>query len=875
MSVLVPTENDPSYLKQRLEELGITDEQNTFVREWKNSVDEKGADGKITTKVTDNTREYKILDSDPEGNIVIHYFNLNGQPYRWTKEDTKFSRDYVRKRLKEVKENGQKYFQEAGSPQFPFFPKAIIEKYQKSCAWLLNTSKEDQLTKENPGQIHTLYLVEGEIKSFKASFCGIDIIGLPSIHGFYNGDVKGRLHEDIEELLVKCQVQNVVFLVDADLLTLKWAEGKDLAKRPISFYGSIKAFRESLQNLIDAGVIKTVYFMHQKIRFLKDAKGLDDLLVKYTAKTVEIINDMACLASARVYFDCMFITDLSKDIQGKVYKLLGLTDESEFYKTYSDFIQLKEFRFKRRRYIYDAEKKEVVFVKHEDAEKFMRIGPDWVKVISKLNKHGELEEELVSWKIGEIERDYKKKFPDFVETIVRYDDFCNEPAWDATYQQSIQGCYNVCRPLKWNPKQGSIDNTIGFLKHLFGGKGNVFLDSENKFEKEEAITGDQFTVALDYLTLLFTKPKQMLPVPCLVSPENETGKSTFLKWLQMLFGVNACILGNAQFQMKFNGHYISKYIIGIDESFLEVDKKAEKERLKQLVTADSAFLENKGMNVRKINYYGKVILVSNDADRIMKIEEGETRWFVVRVPRIPRVRLDGQKLLDKGYKSLKGETIDPAKTYEVANIDPDLEIKMKKEADAFLHFIFNRKVFHPRVSRLWFDPEWIITDQYKIIVETTKNRVDRVFENWIQDQFLLFKLPILRFTQTYLSEVFNDPKTSKYKIDEIEMKAYLERRGLKIEVPQRHKIPTGFDLLDGLQGSAQEPRIIFSEKMGRPYKFIAEDWLTAAQLEEFKKPGNATVVTPPAEKEKMPVQASLELTRPLEDRNGKTNDNPF
>lgn len=804
MSTTIP-QIDYTYLNQRLAELGINEKQNTFRRVWTNRIDDRDKTGKIITEEKLTEREYKILDADPEGNIVIRYFNLHGQPYRWKKEDTKQTRDFIRKRLKEPK-GSMKYYQEAGSPQYPFFPKAIIEKYKLANDWkkLPDTQEKPE---DNPGQIHTIFLVEGEIKSIKASLCGVDIVGLPSIHGFYNGDIKGRLHEDIEELLITCQVQKIVFLVDADLLSLKWAEGKDLAKRASSFYGSVKAFRESLQPLIDneQAALELVYFMHQRIKYMNDAKGLDDLLVKYEEKTVDIVEDLHNLNSARRYFDCFMINDISKDIQGKLWKLLGLTDEQEFYKTYADFIGTREFRFRRRRYIYDGDKKEVVFVKHEDAEKFMRIGPDWVKLISKKNKHDEIEEEIVPWKISEIQRDYGKKFPDFIETIVRYDDFCNEPCWDGKYQQSLHGCYNVCRPLKWQPKPGSIANTIGFLKHLFGGKGEIFHDDQGNFEREEAFQGDQFTVALDYLTIMLKHPKQMLPVPCLVSPENGTGKSTFLKWLQMIFGDNMCILGNAQFQMKFNGHYATKYIISIDEGFLEVDKKAEKERLKQLVTSDSIYLEHKGMNVRKINYYGKIIICSNDADRLMKIDEGESRWFVVRVPVIPKEKKD-----------------------------PDLEIKMKAEAEAWLHFLFNRPIFHKRVDRLWFAPDDFITDQFKIIVESTKNRVDRVFEDWIQEQFLLYKQPVLRYSQKFLVETFNDPKNSKYKIDSIDLKAYMDRQEMKIsEIPQRLKMPIGYDLTSSLD----EPRIMYKEEVGRPYVFLAEEWLSPASLEEFKKPG--------------------------------------
>ncbi len=224
----------------------------------------------------------------------------------------------------------------------------------------------------------------------------------------------------------------------------------------------------------------------------------------------------------------------------------------------------------------------------------MRIGPDWVKVVTRLNKFGEEEQDIRRWSISEIQRDYKR-FPEFLEQIMKYDDYCNEPNWTDQYQRIVKGCYNLCEPLRWEAKPGPITNTIKFLKHIFQGEGQVLLNSEGILMRESCIIGDPFTVALDYLSILLTNPKHMLPVPILVSQENGTGKSTFLKWLQLLFGSNMCILGNEQFKMKFNSHYISKFIIAVDEGFLEVDKKAEKERLKQLVTPDSAYLESKGM----------------------------------------------------------------------------------------------------------------------------------------------------------------------------------------------------------------------------------------------------------------------------------------
>lgn len=778
------------YLNQRLHELGITDKLNTFTRNWTARIDTKDDQGIITTREVENTRDYKIFSADDNGNIRIRYFNLNGQPYRWKSEKEKKTLDFIRTRLKEPKEK-MKYFQPAGSPPSPFFPPSIIDKYKKGEA------------------IPCLYLIEGEFKAFKASMLDVDVAGIGGISNFYNGDIRGKIHEDLQELIIKCKVKKIVLLMDADVLKITWAEKEDLVKRPASFYGAINAFRESLQLLIDDDkvALEYAYFMHIKSKYMNDAKGLDDLLAKYADKSLEIIEDLYQHNFAKKYFEGFSINSLNHDVQGRVHKYLGLFNEQDFYKTYGEFIGAREFLFRRKRFVYDQEKKEVVFVKHEDANKYMRIGPDYVKIIQKPNKYGELEEEIVPWKKSEIKEDYKKYgIQNFMDQLQKYDDFVNEPSWNGSYKRVHNNCFNICNPLLWQPKEGSISSSIKFLKHIFGGQGEIILDDQGLFESEKSILGDQFTVALDYLTLLLKNPKQMLPVPILVSPEQNTGKSTFLKWLQQIWGSNMCIIGNEHFKMRFNSHYITKIIIGIDEGFLEVDKKSEKEKLKQMVTADTAQVEFKGMNLKKINYYGKIIICSNDADKVMKIEEGESRWFVVRVP-------------------------------VIAEKDPDIELKLKAEIEAFLYFLHNREVFHPKSDRLWFKAEWFITEQHQIIVEATKNRLDRVFEQWISDQFLLYKLPVLRYPLNYLVEALNDFKTSKYKIDGIELKAYLTKRKLKAEPTMRVKIPVSFGPKDPADPSS-EIEMKYHNPVARPFVFNVAEWLNEEQMEEYKKPMN-------------------------------------
>jgi hypothetical protein len=156
-------------------------------------------------------------------------------------------------------------------------------------------------------------------------------------------------------------------------------------------------------------------------------------------------------------------------------------------------------------------------------------------------------------------------------------------------------------------------------------------------------------------------------------------------------------------------------------------------------------------------------------------------------------------------------------------------VKLKAECEAWLHFLNTRTIVHPRVDRLWFAPEKFITDQNKIIVETTKNRIDRVFEDWIREQFMLYRLPVLRYSLKNLTEIFNDPKNSKYKIDATELKAFLKEK-LKMEIPDKvshYSFPIGYKSLDDPRFG--DPMIDFKKDVGRPMNFNAEQWVTPEQ----------------------------------------------
>ena len=60
------------------------------------------------------------------------------------------------------------------------------------------------------------------------------------------------------------------------------------------------------------------------------------------------------------------------------------------------------------------------------------------------------------------------------------------------------------------------------------------------------------TPSAQFENVLYTEPTQMLPILLLVSNERRTGKTTFLRFLKMMFGKNATFNTNEDFRSQFN-----------------------------------------------------------------------------------------------------------------------------------------------------------------------------------------------------------------------------------------------------------------------------------------------------------------------------------
>lgn len=312
----------------------------------------------------------------------------------------------------------------------------------------------------------------------------------------------------------------------------------------------------------------------------------------------------------------------------------------------------------------------------EIAKCYLRIGTDYYLYTEIYTAKKERVKILKKWKKSIIIEDHGKKI--FSE-IEKFFDFILVPDNTDNYKRNIGGCYNIYEPIQFRPTPGQFPHTENFLAHIFG---------------------QYINVGLDYLAIIFTKPAEKLPALCLVSKEQKTGKTTFLHWVSKIFGDNSVILGNEDFGSNFNTSWVSKLIIGIDESFIE--KRVIKEKIKRLVTDDKILAENKGIDKVRRDFIGKFILLSNNEENFIQMDSEDNRFFVLKVP-------------------------------SVLEEDPFLEEKLIKEIPAFLHFLQNRELQYKKQSRLWFPPEVYETEALKSVVKSSKTIIEKTMIEHLSD----------------------------------------------------------------------------------------------------------------------------------------------
>lgn len=729
----IEQKNTPSYFQQEIiEKLGFSEEELTVTARFP---EEKGKFLNIPL-ICECEEGFRINYVSPDG-YISQYTNSNGK-----------QRNFERIRLKEPVGN-QKYKQPKGSGIYPFITPLVLDSYQQN------------------KKIETLFVVEGEKKALVAAkYLDLPFIAIPGINSFTDKD-SNEIHPYIGKIIEKCNVKQVVLVFDSDWNEISEESESDLFKRPFSFYTAVKQFREHTKKLnID------LYFSPIKSEFLNIAKGLDDLIMEPKTKREQLKKELTNLATGqKKYLESWNISDNSIS---KIYSEFGLDSVKIFHEKHKSKLGENEFIFKNTKYRFDEKDGKLKASWYGEALNYIRIGTNYKKKAFFINAKGKPEETHVDWSVAVINSDYGNN-KEFIRQIKKYDVSCNVPDHTENFQKEIiiekDGirtiAYNMYYKLNHSPQKGDFPNIEKFLKHI----GN----SQNL--KGESL----YPFLLDWLQICYINPTQMLPVLCLVSRERNTGKSTFLQFLRLVFCENATILDNERFTGKFTSHYITKLIIGVDESFIPVDQQHMKERIKNLATGKRQWMEAKGQNAQEIDFFGKLVLCSNNENNFMQIDVGENRHCVLKINPLGS---DDTRILEK----------------------------MEKEIPAFLYFLQNRELhYKEEKSRSWFAFDVFETQTMLEVQERTKDRLEREFEELIRDTFNSCDQLELLFTAKDIAMELSNYLT--YKVAPTRIKDMLRDKGYTPEKNQR------YDLYSPNGGSA------IPGKVGTPYRFFREDWI--------------------------------------------------
>ena len=401
----------------------------------------------------------------------------------------------------------------------------------------------------------------------------------------------------------------------------------------------------------------------------------------------------------------------------------------------------------------------------ESENPFIRVGSDYYKKIRKHDRYGIERIELKPWKKPEITQDFGK---DFVKSIPQFDDFTIKPS-NFEYLPVINNCFNLYRPIIHEPKEGQWKWSKILMEHIFG---------------------EQVELGYRYMQILYLHPEQMMPIVVLVSRERQTGKTTFLNWLNMIFGGNVANISPEDLVSGFNYMYATSNIVAVEETLIE--KALTVEKLKALATMKFITVNQKFVSQFKIPFYGKIILTSNNEDKFARIDDEEIRFFIRKVA-TPKIGNHG------------------------------IEKNLLAEIPAFLHYLTTRPPVDFTKDRSGFTPDELKNHSLEIVKQESKSSLYKDLKELIID------------------EINNHPKRPQKSYDPeliiqmapIDIKERWFKNNSRIDIQYiRHVLKNEFRL-EPTEGAVRY--IPFNDvnavgsKVGRPYSFSSNTYLMPEQ----------------------------------------------
>ncbi len=753
---------EPSYLYRRIyKEMNITDEDITVPLTFANH------DG------MSQTRPRKIFTMAEDGGIDILVYDINGNVIEYTKQEPtkteqqssldlqveyvvhRYSPEYIRQW--EADHRGQelhKYMfpskkKTGDCGTFPFFPPKLMAKYKEGL------------------EISTLVLTEGYFKAMCGSLHGADIVGLGSIT-LFEEKKNAQLYPDIIRIITKCKVKNIVILYDGDALNISrqkleemkrpGASAQELTGRPRQFAAALDKLRRLIQR--NFSKLEIYFAMVNTDNLHGNPKGLDDLLCSPHFRNVdnEIVDELNDVTAPSLY-----LMKYNIKSNTNVDRYFYINSVKDFYDRHSEEIGNYRFKYMGTVYRYDEGQKMPVKVGSYDINDVVRVDGKFY-LETRIPSFRDLEGRITLKPISrqDIMDDYGTEAP---RKLIhrKYISFVNIPS-HTHFQQVIGNCWNRYSRLSYEPeKDGSWLHIDALLHHIFDASG-------------------MYELALDYLTIMYQRPEQQLPILCLVSREGSTGKTTFLKLLEAMFEENAAVdLSDAELSAQFNTVTSGKLVIGIDETAVG-DNKRITEVLKRISTSDVTYTEAKGVDKVKEDSFTKIVLCSNSETHFAHIKPDEQRFWIIRVPVLSQ---------------------------EEKETTPNLKAYLKQEVPAFVGFLNNRGVQSKNVSRMWFAWSQYHTEAFDKLIRDQQPKNIRIIRDYLEPIFMEMTLDTLLYDVRFITEELGDKLDRGVDVDKL-LSADLRLEKFQRELPDgrittRSSSPISFWHMDRTGNIVQGP----------------------------------------------------------------------
>jgi hypothetical protein len=228
-------------------------------------------------------------------------------------------------------------------------------------------------------------------------------------------------------------------------------------------------------------------------------------------------------------------------------------------------------------------------------------------------------------------------------------------------------------------------------------------------------------MGIKYLKLLYENPRQALPILCLVSKERQTGKTTFLNWMNIMFGQNYCQINPEDLGSQFNSAYATKNVIALDETV--IDKSHAVEKLKSIATAKTISVNQKFVANYSVPFFGKVIICTNKEMDFMRIDEEEIRFWIRKVP-------------------------------QITTINTNIENDLTNEVPAFLRYLINQPAVDTKRSRMVFTAEELHNESLLKVKKESHSQLRKDFTLIISDYFYTNGHDKVQATLSELKEKF-------------------------------------------------------------------------------------------------------------------------